>query len=137
MGERDSRDGLGQAWDRWVERVNAPDEPPDEPEDKEPWTVRRVLETAGFVAVAIAVIIAAEQFVDVNWGWIPWKSLALVALVLAALARWIAGAVRSLVRRLRGLPPPEREPTKRDRIAERLRDLDEPYLRRERSLTRD
>ena len=60
-------------WDRWTDRVAAPDD-----EEPEPWTGR-----------------------------------------------------------MRGQPAAEREPTKRDRIAEKLRDLDEPYLRRERSLTRD
>ena len=126
--------------------VNAPDPrgeervpPKEEPveEEPEPWTLRRVAETVVVLGVLVALIVALEQVADVNWGWVPWKSLAVVGLVLAALARWISGAVRSVVRRMRGLPPPEREPTKRDRIAEKLRDLDEPYLRRERSLTRD
>ena len=132
---------LGERWDRWVAELNAPD-PSDEreapaEEEPEPWTLRRVAETVAVVGVVVALIVAVEQFTDVNWGWIPWKSLAVVFLVVAALARWAAGAVRSLVARMRGRPAPEREPTKRDRIAERLRELDEPYLRRERSLTRD
>jgi hypothetical protein len=136
MGDvrRNERDGLGTAWDRWVDRVNEPDEDED---DKEPWTLRRVLETAAFFAIGIAVIVVVEQFADFNWSWIPWKQLAVVGLVLAAGLRWIVHAVRSLVRRMRGRPRAEREPSKRDRLAEKLRDLDEPYLQRERSMLRD
>lgn len=95
------------------------------------------METVAVLGLLIALLVALEHFVDVNASWVPWKSLAVVGLVVAALARWTWGIVRSLVRRTRGLPAAEREPTKRDRIAEKLRDLDEPYLRRERSLTRD
>jgi hypothetical protein len=133
MGER--RDGLGELWDRWVEHVNAPDAE-DEP-DKEPWTLRRVLETAAAAGAVVALLVVADQFVDFNWGWVPWKSLAVIGFVLAALMAGLARAVRSLVRRMRGRPPLEGEPTKRDRLAEKVRELDEPYLRRERSLTRD
>jgi hypothetical protein len=134
MGERDRRDGLGELWDSWVDRVNAPSE--DE-EESEPLTLRDVLVTgAAFVAVGGGLVLL-HRIVHFNWGWVPWKQLGAIGLVLAAGARWIFLGVRSLVRRIRGLPPPEREPSKRDRLAEKLRDLDEPYMRRERSLTRD
>ncbi len=72
--------------------------------------------------------------IDPNWGWIPWKQLAIAAVALLAVMRWIVHGFSAVVRRLRGAPPPEREPTKRDRLAEKLRELDEPYLRRERIL---
>jgi hypothetical protein len=133
MGER--RDGLGELWDRWVERVNAPPEE-DKPESEE-WTVRRVLETAAAFAAVAGLLVVLDAFVDFDWGWVPWKQLAVVGFTLAALVVAAAHGVRSLLRRLRGRPPLEREPTKRDRLAERLHELDEPYLRRERSLTRD
>jgi hypothetical protein len=72
--------------------------------------------------------------IDPNWGWIPWKQLAIAAVAFLAVLRWIVQGCRAAGRWLRGAPPPAREPTKRDRLAEKLRELDEPYLRRERIL---
>jgi len=105
--------------------------------DEESLTVRDVLVTAAVVAAGAAALLLLHSFVDFNWEWIPWKKLVAVALILAAIARWVVRGVRALVRRARGLPAPEREPNARDKLVETLRDLDEPYLRRERSLTRD
>lgn len=129
------RDGLGEMWDRWVEHLNAP-EPEEDTVEHEPWTLRRVVETAAVVVAIVGVLALLDVSVGINWGWIPWKQIGVIVLVVGAIASGLARAVRSRVRRRRGLPPP-REPTKRDRMVEKLRELDEPYLRRERSLTRD
>jgi hypothetical protein len=103
--------------------------------DDEPLTLREALVTAAaFVGVAGALIVL-HQFVHFNWGWVPWKQLAVLGVGAAVCVRWIARGVRALVRRFRGLPPLEREPSKRDRLAEKVRELDEPYLRHERTTT--
>ena len=61
------------------------------------------------------------------------EAAGVIALILGTLAGVSARAVRSSVRRLRGKPALERAPTKRDALVEKLRELDEPYRRRERT----
>jgi hypothetical protein len=143
-GRRERRDGLGQAWDRWIERVNGPSRPDphardygDDEQDDDPLTLRDVLLTAAGFAIGVPFLLLLHSVVDFNWGWIPWKQLALLGLVVAVLARWITRAVRSLVRHARGRPPLERPPTERDKLVEKLRELDEPYMKRERTTVRD
>jgi hypothetical protein len=141
---------LGERWDDWVGRLNAPEPKPErrrevietldrreEEPDDEPLTLRDVVVTVALFAGGGGALLLLHTVVDFNWSWIPWKQLIVVGLILLAIARWVFRSIRTIVRRARGLPPPEREPTRRDRIAEQLRDLDEPYLRHERSLTRD
>lgn len=138
--ERRDCDGVGQAWDRWVERVNGPSDPKsDAPrEEHEPWTVRRAAETAAAIAAIGAALVVADRVVGINWGWIPWKQIFVVAAIVVALAGACARAMRALLRRRRGLPQLRDErAARREAWAERVRALDEPHLRRERTTVGD
>ena len=103
--------------------------------DDDSLTFRDVLVTAAGFAGVVGALLLLHTVVDFNWGWVPWRRLFVVAVVATAGARWVMSSCRSLIRRMRGRPPLEREPTERDRLAEKLRELDEPYQRHERTTT--